>query len=93
MFVSFGLKYNASVHVYNLRSSHNGPSLEPHWKPWTILSFTELSRPLSTYNYNDNKNLENWGKTMPRSSNMNIETHNRRMQYSVVNDHSMTTKT
>lgn len=31
-----------------LRSSHSGPSLVPHWKPWTMLSFTEPSSALST---------------------------------------------
>lgn len=33
-----------------LRSSHKGPSRVPHWKPCTMLSFTEPRRALSTYN-------------------------------------------
>lgn len=33
----------------NLRSSHRGPSLVPHWKPWTMLSLTDPSSALSTY--------------------------------------------
>lgn len=33
----------------NLRSSQRGPSLVPHWKPWTMLSLTEPSSALSTY--------------------------------------------
>ena len=29
-------------------SSHKGPSLVPHWKPWTMESFTVLSSTLLT---------------------------------------------
>jgi len=44
----------------NLRSSHNGPSLEPHWKPWTMLSFTELNRALSTWTLDAEYNIKSW---------------------------------
>lgn len=33
---------------HDLRSSHRGPSLVPHWNPWTMLSLTEPSSALST---------------------------------------------
>lgn len=36
----------------NLRSSHRGPSLVPHWKPCTMLSLTEPSSALSTCRWN-----------------------------------------
>lgn len=32
----------------DLHSSQRGPSRVPHWKPWTMLSFTEPRRALST---------------------------------------------
>lgn len=31
-----------------LRSSHNGPSLVAHWKPWMMESFTVFNKLLST---------------------------------------------
>ena len=31
------------------RSSQSGPSLVPHWNPWTMESFTEANKPLSTW--------------------------------------------
>ena len=34
--------------VFRIGSSHKGPSRVPHWKPWTMESFTEPKRPLST---------------------------------------------
>ena len=36
-------------HWLSLRSSHNGPSLVPHWNPCTMESRTVLSKDLSTY--------------------------------------------
>ena len=33
---------------FRMGSSQRGPSLTPHWNPWTMESLTEPSRPLST---------------------------------------------
>ena len=41
-------------HAMHSRSSQSGPSRVPHWNPCTMLSFTELSKPLSTWDEEKN---------------------------------------
>ena len=57
-----------SMQNYCLRSSQSGPSLVPHWKPWTMESFTEPRRLLSTWRQDridESKSIYSWWK-IPR---------------------------